>query len=83
MPRSRLGPRRHNVLDLVRQRHLTRVVSEPTDHHPNRGEVPSTDGRIYGHSYNIEAELQVPDDGVERLIAAEVDAMGGLSLGVG
>ena len=38
--------------------------------------------RIYGHSYAIEAELAVPEQGAEGVIVAEADAMGGFSLWV-
>ncbi len=38
--------------------------------------------RIYGRSYAIEAELVVPEQGVEGVIVAEADEMGGFSLWV-
>jgi arylsulfatase A-like enzyme/uncharacterized membrane protein len=38
--------------------------------------------RVYGHSYAIEAELTIPDDGAEGVIVAEADEMGGFSLWV-
>ena len=38
--------------------------------------------RIYGRSYAIEAELEVPDGGAEGVIVAEADEMGGFSLWV-
>ena len=38
--------------------------------------------RVYGHSYAIEAELSVPDEGAEGVIVAEADEMGGFSLWV-
>ncbi|MFZ0325259.1 MAG: arylsulfatase [Actinomycetes bacterium] len=38
--------------------------------------------RIYGHSYAIEAELDIPKDGAEGVIVAEADEMGGFSLWV-
>ena len=43
-----------------------------------RGMVP----RIYGRSYAIEADLQVPADGAEGVIVANGDFMGGFSLWV-
>ena len=36
--------------------------------------------RIYGHSYSISADLVVPDDGVEGVIVAEADHLGGFAL---
>ena len=38
--------------------------------------------RVYGHSYAIEAELSVPEQGAEGVIVAEADEMGGFSLWV-
>jgi len=43
-----------------------------------RGMVP----RIYGRSYAIEAELNIPQDGAEGVIVANGDFMGGFSLWV-
>ena len=43
-----------------------------------RGMVP----RIYGRSYAIEADLNVPDKGAEGVIVANADFMGGFSLWV-
>ena len=36
--------------------------------------------RLYGHSYSISADLVVPDDGVEGVIVAEADHLGGFAL---
>ena len=36
--------------------------------------------RVYGHSYAIEAELSIPEQGAEGVIVAEADEMGGFSL---
>ncbi len=36
--------------------------------------------RVYGHSYAIEAELSLPEQGAEGVIVAEGDEMGGFSL---
>ena len=36
--------------------------------------------RIYNHSYTISADLVVPDEGVEGVIVAEADHLGGFSL---
>ena len=36
--------------------------------------------RIYNHSYTISAELEIPDGGVEGVIVAEADHLGGFSL---
>ena len=36
--------------------------------------------RVYGHSYAIEAELSIPEQGAEGVIIAEADEMGGFSL---
>ena len=38
--------------------------------------------RVYGHSYAIEAELSIPEQGAEGVIVAEADEMGGFSLWV-
>ena len=38
--------------------------------------------RVYGHSYAIDAELSVPEQGAEGVIVAEADEMGGFSLWV-
>ncbi len=38
--------------------------------------------RVYGHSYAIEAELSVPEQGAEGVIVAEADEMGGFSFWV-
>ena len=38
--------------------------------------------RVYGHSYAIDAELTVPQQGAEGVIVAEADEMGGFSLWV-
>ena len=38
--------------------------------------------RVYGHSYAIEAELAIPEQGAEGVIVAEADEMGGFSLWV-
>jgi len=44
-----------------------------------RGMVP----RVYGRSYAIEAELQIPEDGAEGVIVANADFIGGFALWVG
>ena len=36
--------------------------------------------RLYGHSYSISADLVVPDDGVQGVIVAEADHLGGFAL---
>ena len=36
--------------------------------------------RVYGHSYAITAELQIPAEGAQGVIVAEADEMGGFSL---
>jgi arylsulfatase len=36
--------------------------------------------RIYNHSYAISADLEIPHDGVEGVILAEADHLGGFSL---
>jgi arylsulfatase len=36
--------------------------------------------RVYNHSYAISAEFEVPHDGVEGVIVAEADHLGGFSL---
>jgi arylsulfatase len=36
--------------------------------------------RIYNHSYAITADLAVPPEGVEGVIVAEADHLGGFSL---
>ena len=38
--------------------------------------------RVYGHSYAIEADLEIPGAGAEGVIVAEADEMGGFSLWV-
>lgn len=43
-----------------------------------RGMIP----RIYGRSYAIEAELEIPDDGAEGVIVANADEIGGFGLWV-
>jgi arylsulfatase len=43
-----------------------------------RGMVP----RIYGRSYSIEAEVEVPDDGAEGVLVANADEIGGFALWV-
>jgi arylsulfatase len=43
-----------------------------------RGMIP----RIYGRSYSIEAELDVPDTGAEGVIVANADEIGGFALWV-
>src|SRR5262249_31270397 len=42
--------------------------------------APGMIPRIYNHSYTISADLEVPDDGVEGVIVAEADHLGGFSL---
>ena len=36
--------------------------------------------QIYNHSYSITAELEIPEDGVEGVIVAEADHLGGFAL---
>ena len=36
--------------------------------------------RVYGHSYAITAELQIPAEGAQGVIVADADEMGGFSL---
>ena len=42
--------------------------------------APGMIPRIYNHSYTISAELEIPADGVEGVIVAEADHLGGFAL---
>jgi arylsulfatase len=56
----------------------------PTTRLEFRGDVqhvlPGMIPRIYNHSYVIEADLTVPEDGAEGVIVAEADHLGGFTL---
>lgn len=67
---------------------LLRDAAAATDDHPvriqgrcpnvQRGMVP----RVFGRSYAIEAELEIPDEGAEGAIVANADFIGGFALWV-
>jgi arylsulfatase len=54
----------------------TRFEFRPDVQNIQRGMIP----RIYGRSYAIEAELEIPDDGAEGVIVANADFIGGFGL---
>jgi arylsulfatase len=58
---------------------ITRYTYAGDVQNVQRGMVP----RIFGRSYAIEAELDVPDDGAEGVIVANADFIGGFGLWVG
>jgi arylsulfatase len=57
---------------------VTRYTFNGDVQNVQRGMVP----RIYGHSYAIEAELNVPNGGAEGVIVANADFIGGFGLWV-
>jgi hypothetical protein len=57
---------------------ITRYTFAGDVQNVQRGMVP----RVYGRSYGIEAELQVPDGGAEGVIVANADFIGGFALWV-
>jgi hypothetical protein len=57
---------------------ITRFAFTGDVQNVQRGMVP----RVYGRSYAIEAELEIPDGGAEGVIVANADFMGDFSLWV-
>jgi len=57
---------------------ITRFTFAGDVQNVQRGMIP----RIYGRSYAIEAELEIPDDGAEGVIVANADFIGGFGLWV-
>ena len=57
---------------------ITRYAFNGDVQNVQRGMVP----RVYGRSYAIEADLQVPDGGAEGVIVANADFIGGFALWV-
>ncbi len=80
---------KHNVLPLMAAFSVFFGILPPmptTTAHTFYGDVENIASgmipRVYGHSYAIEAELSVPEQGAEGVIVAEADEMGGFSLWV-
>jgi arylsulfatase A-like enzyme/uncharacterized membrane protein len=80
---------KHNVLPLMAGLSVFFGILPPmptTTTHTFYGDVENIASgmipRVYGHSYAIEAELSVPEQGAEGVIVAEADEMGGFSLWV-
>src|SRR5262249_43585973 len=57
---------------------VTRFTFEGDVQNVQRGMVP----RVFGRSYAIEAELEIPDSGAEGVIIANADFIGGFALWV-
>ena len=68
------------VLGLLRHDAADRRQTKFTYHGRVQNVAPGMIPRIYNRSYTISADLEIPHDGVEGVIVAEADHLGGFSL---